>query len=56
MKCIHNKRFISQKLIVIHVSGLYHRKVSFRVRLTRMHRHISATMLGTIWTEIWLGK
>jgi hypothetical protein len=31
------------------------RKVFFCDRLTRMRRHISATMLGITWTESWLG-
>ncbi|PNF17602.1 hypothetical protein B7P43_G14207 [Cryptotermes secundus] len=30
-------------------------KVFFHARLTRMRRHISATMLGIIWTERYLG-
>jgi hypothetical protein len=30
-------------------------KVFFYARLTRMRRHISATMLGITWTERWMG-
>jgi hypothetical protein len=54
MKGIQNKKIISRKVIVIHVSGLCHRKGKpcnffFHARLTRMRRHISATMLGIAW-------
>jgi hypothetical protein len=31
-------------------------KVFFHARLTRMRRHISATMLGIAWAEMWLGR
>jgi hypothetical protein len=54
MKGIQNKIFLSRKVISIHVSGLCHRKgkpckFSFsHARLTRMRRHISATMLGSL--------
>jgi hypothetical protein len=60
MKGIQNKKFVSGKLVVIHVSGYASERKTLKVflfhaRLKRMRRHISATMLGITRTERWLG-
>jgi hypothetical protein len=64
MKCIQNKKFISRKLIVIHVSALCHRKEKlrkfFHARLTCMRRpHFCHPVRNHLDRELagrWIGR
>jgi hypothetical protein len=59
MKCIQNKKiYISETNChtrIRFVVGKKNSEIFFNARLTRMRRHIFATMLGITWRERWLG-